>query len=401
MVKKIVHALYFKAGLPVLRTLPVSSTMLGPVRKKHKSLPGWLAARRRAADVRRQAVSDELRWHRAGQEIDQGLPMAAFPHVPANFARNRIHQTPTLFVACLHQARIATARFEVISPDDGIFEDLFYAAEAEGSGYLARSQILPRLPRLQTCDGTFATIATSGAGNYYHWLNDCLTRLWLLEQSGAEGYQLLVPNRLLAFQEQTLALLGFSEARLAPFGEEHWQLRQLLVPSLTNTACQSHPAACRWLAQRLLGALPPRTAARPRKLYVSRKHAAKRRLANEAEIERVLAPRGFETVYTERLTVAEQAALFQQAEAVVSLHGAGLANLLFMQEGRLVVELVPHRRAKTCYVSLARAMGLRYACITDAPEAEGETATGQGHQPDVDVTIPVERLAKALDALGV
>ena len=42
---------------------------------------------------------------------------------------------------------------------------------------------------------------------------------------------------------------------------------------------------------------------------------------------------GFETVYTEELSFAEQVRLFSETRCLVSIHGAGLTNLMFMPPG--------------------------------------------------------------------
>ena len=395
MVKQTARAVYFKVGLPVLRALPFPSTVFGPVTTRHASVPSWIEDSQKKA--RASSVHSLVR-HGEAQAVENEAPVAVFPRVPDNVVRSCLHQAPELYVACLQRARIATEWFEVISPDDGIFEDLFYPNGITGVRSV-RSLVVPRLPRLQVRHGTFATILTKGGNNYYHWVNDSLTRLWLLEQGQPGDYTLIVPATLLSFHRQSLALLGYAEERLAPFGNEHWQVDQLLVPSLTNAASQSNPDACRWLARRLLAAVEHEAARWPRKIYVSRRHASKRRLSNEAELEHVLARRGFEAVCTEHMSFAEQAALFREADVVVAPHGAGLTNILFMQEGRLVVELLPYRRAKTCYYSLASAMRLRYACVTDAPEQPEDEV--QDYQPDADFAVATERVDKALDALGV
>jgi capsular polysaccharide biosynthesis protein len=59
----------------------------------------------------------------------------------------------------------------------------------------------------------------------------------------------------------------------------------------------------------------------------------RRALANEAEILPLLAAKGFETAYPEKLSFAEQIALFGGAEAIVAVDGAALVKLFVVPAG--------------------------------------------------------------------
>jgi len=91
--------------------------------------------------------------------------------------------------------------------------------------------------------------------------------------------------------------------------------------------------------------------------------------------------------------------LFSEAEIVVGPHGAGLTNVMFMPTGGLLVELLAHRRVKPCYFSLASAVGVRYACVSDAPDDKDAVCTGR--QADTNFSIPLERVKLVLDELRV
>ena len=48
---------------------------------------------------------------------------------------------------------------------------------------------------------------------------------------------------------------------------------------------------------------------------------------------------GFKTIVLSNLTFNEQIRVFQNAEAIIGLHGAGFANLIFSKVGTKVIEL--------------------------------------------------------------
>ena len=176
-----------------------------------------------------------------------------------------------------------------------------------------------------------------GSRNYYHWMLDYLPRLAL----AGEDVKLLVNAGRAPFQDECLALLGIGAERLAGAPEG----LQILCDSLYAAAIpvrdmRLDSAALAWLRDvfaplALAGAVP----SPKRRLYVSRKDASLRRVANETEVLDALQPLGFEVIVGGDLSVAEQIRLFSGAEMVVAPNGAAFANLVFAPPGAFVVEL--------------------------------------------------------------
>src|SRR5690625_7442986 len=48
---------------------------------------------------------------------------------------------------------------------------------------------------------------------------------------------------------------------------------------------------------------------------------------------------GFERVFTERMSFAEQVRLMQETSVLAAPHGAGLTNMMFCREGTHVIEI--------------------------------------------------------------
>ena len=75
----------------------------------------------------------------------------------------------------------------------------------------------------------------------------------------------------------------------------------------------------------------------PERVFISRRKATGLRTCNEDELYQVLKPLGFEEVFPEELSVAEQISVFHQAKMIASSEGAALSNLLFIQPGCKVI----------------------------------------------------------------
>ena len=90
-----------------------------------------------------------------------------------------------------------------------------------------------------------------------------------------------------------------------------------------------------------------------KRIYVSRGNAKRRKVINEVQIINLLEKYGFESVKMDNNTLQQQANLFYHAEAIVAPHGAALTNLLFIQPGTKVIELIPDGYVNNCFYVLA------------------------------------------------
>jgi len=99
-------------------------------------------------------------------------------------------------------------------------------------------------------------------------------------------------------------------------------------------------------------------------LLRSAKSSAGRLLENADELEIALNNYGFQVLYAEELPFNRQCSVFHSAEVVVSVHGAGLSNIVFMKPGSLVIELVPSTEVKWHFALIAKICHLNYKSAT-------------------------------------
>ena len=74
--------------------------------------------------------------------------------------------------------------------------------------------------------------------------------------------------------------------------------------------------------------------------------------------------------------MVKQAEIFNNVDVLVSLHGAGLTNMLYMPKDSLVVEIMPKGYAKDTYMNFAKRLKLRYKRLT--ADAEGDEGAKAG-----------------------
>lgn len=258
--------------------------------------------------------------------------------------------------------------------------------------YLRRAyrQSLRSLARAERCDSGW-WVSDVKSGNYYHWFCDAAPKLALIARADRAA-PVLVPEVLasLGYVRMTLELLGLSDVRVVPRGralkpETLWTIDRVGYPGLP------HPAVHHGLGEALRAALGVAERPGERRLWISRRQAAMRRIANEDDLAPVLARHGFEIVSMEALGPHDQARLVASAAIIAGPHGAGLTNMLFMPTGGRVLE-VRVSGNPDCFVYEASALGHRHFSLEGgvAPSARSHSA---------DMTVTPEALDRALAAV--
>ena len=238
-------------------------------------------------------------------------------------------------------------------------------------------------------------------GNYYHWVLNWLSRLIILKMLRPDMLKDPNVSFLMDWRAQAspfidfLQELGLDESRL--IWADHardYLLRDGVLVSFGNQHATS-PAIVEALRESF-APLGRRVAASSiRRLWISRQQLGpnRRRVHNMDDVRPLLQAYGLEEVELEGRSVAEQIALFQNADVIVSVHGAGLTNIIFCPPHCRVLALdtVVHTRfnAAFIYEALAKACGLSYRAlqVRRAPLPDGvERNVANMHNQDLIVS---------------
>ena len=133
-----------------------------------------------------------------------------------------------------------------------------------------------------------------------------------------------------------------------------------------------HAELFRTLVYRRLMIIPRKISERVRVTLLQR---TKRFLTNSLDMESMLRMTGalIRVENLDELTFSEQVELMSSTDLLISPHGAGLTNIIFMQQERAVIELFPSKLwYYELYGKIARNAGLFYAYVL-----------GEETQPDV------------------
>lgn len=219
-------------------------------------------------------------------------------------------------------------------------------------------------------DTTYAVIHTKWF-NYFFWITSSLHRLIILQQSGKE-FTLLYPEEWDSIPYVTESMKAFPNLKIhkIPTGV-HLQVPHLLMPEVRPYSSCLNPKDLLQVKTFFYGYLNKEKQQNnfPSKIYISREKANRRRITNELEITTYLKEQDFSILYFEELSLYEQIAYMQHADIVISLHGAGLTNILFMNSHGKVIELSPNikvmKDVRYPFWRIATLMNLDYSIVFD------------------------------------
>ena len=282
----------------------------------------------------------------------------------------------------------------VLTPDDELIENLsrsypWYLPGCEQhmieSHTLLSSQ--QPLPEARYLSGNVAVLSSLSGHIYYHWMFDVLPRIAILQRSLAEQGKTLddidffiVNNIEKNFQKETLTALGIPLNKvIASDRFPHIQAQHLVAPSFAGHLDWVPTQTLDFLRQSFLkkNATPQQnqpndtayanyseTPQKPRinsqRIYITRSGAKYRHIFNEKAVIEMLSQLGFVSVALETLSVAEQIALFADAEIIVAPHGSGLTNLAFCNAGTTVIECFSPNYVRTDYWMISEALSLHH-----------------------------------------
>lgn len=205
-------------------------------------------------------------------------------------------------------------------------------------------------------DGNWTSLISQWSTGFYHWFMDALPRLALLREFPADT-RVLVPARLAPYQEQTLAWLGL-EKRHRPTHERHLLIENYFFSSPTAMTGCYDAVSIGFLRESFLKHADLFYTP-PRRFYIQRVGQS-RGIINEPEVLDFFRNKGWAIVAMENLTLGQQIRLFSEAEAICTLHGAALTNLVWCKPGCRVLELVADTFINGVYEGIAEQVGVEH-----------------------------------------
>ncbi|MGH8018614.1 MAG: glycosyltransferase family 61 protein [Opitutaceae bacterium] len=237
-----------------------------------------------------------------------------------------------------------------------------------------------RRPPARGIDGPVFPLIGFCPGAHYHWMTEVLYRLHGCLDDLPRDTRFLIPSKVSKVHRDALETFGIGSERLLGMEHhDHFEFSDLWYSSPVTKSGYDVPEVARWVRDVFAahGAredeIAASASARPEMLYITRRLASRRRIVNEAKLIAMLTAAGMACIECEKLSFAEQRAMFSRARIVIAPHGAGLVNLLFAPLGGRLLEIHPEEipTGATCYWSIANALGWSYHHLRGSISARG------------------------------
>ena len=203
--------------------------------------------------------------------------------------------------------------------------------------------------------------------NYSFWITDSLVRLILLEEKGIlSKAKLIYPVEWTEINFVTDALQAFNVKTFKLPKGEHVFSKKLYFPETREWTSSFSPSQIQKVRKRLVSYVNDNNIKShfSDRIYLTRQGRGIRTIENEQEVIELLKGYNFSIVNFEELSFWEQVATMHNATAFISIHGAGFANILFMNEGSFVLELInkayAEKEYKFPFYHLASSLNLKY-----------------------------------------
>lgn len=204
-------------------------------------------------------------------------------------------------------------------------------------------------------------ITTRWSENYHHWLNYVIPKLKYLNTIGSDINTVVVNRLKYPFQKSSLEFLGPRVNVLEASNNYYISVNEAIIPESYPNIYQTklyfnsifHTSYNENKSQDFA------------RIYVSRSYAKKRRILNEEALIESLKLFNFKIIHLEKLSFNQQISLFNNAQIIISAHGAGLTNLYFAKKGSHIIEILPHSNIHDYlhYFELASNLELNYYAI--------------------------------------
>jgi len=250
-----------------------------------------------------------------------------------------------------------------------------------------------------------AVIAQAGHTYYYHWLVEVLGRLALLEINNIE-YDYIYVSSNKKFMQQTLELWGIEPSKIIEASDDFiLEADALIVPSLVAKTQTEFGVArlTHYVPEYILNYVKNKLIQGYKKqknsfdlnfskrVFISRKDAAARKMLNEQEVFNFFEKYGFQEYVLGEMSIIEQIALFEKAEMIIGSLGSGMTNVIFCNPEVKIFDIFQQRCDCTIYY-MCQTLGLEYYPI----KTIGFIDANDGQY---DAIVPLESLEQILQYL--
>ncbi len=206
------------------------------------------------------------------------------------------------------------------------------------------------------------------SNNYFHFIMDGLLKLVLvfaLPQSATKNLKYVISSHesLREWQKDYLGILGIDLEKCVFVDRKPVRVQKLLAVSPRRFQFYYSIDAVRKFRDLVINKLGCSNSEPDKLVYISRTNSNNRHIENEQEFVEELSHLGFRAYVLEEMSVAEQVELFSRARVIVAPHGAGLTNMIYCKQPRVIELFGSDNYFQGFFMTLCLGLGGEYAAI--------------------------------------
>lgn len=195
--------------------------------------------------------------------------------------------------------------------------------------------------------------------NYFHWITDVLPKIILAKQKKLlEDKVIILPSFNSKFQLDSLKKITKNIVY------KNTSSRDLMVKNLlyiSDLHVSGYPRKTYLKKMQSIFVGNSNFNKKPIKIYISRSNSDRRRLSNERELIKILKKKNFRILQMEKIKFYDQIKYCSRASLIISLHGAGLTNLIWMKKKTKLIEIRGSEdKNLNPYFVMCKHLGIKY-----------------------------------------
>ena len=196
--------------------------------------------------------------------------------------------------------------------------------------------------------------------NYFHWITDVIPKvLWAKRNGDLKKNSILLPSFSSNFQIDSLKEISKNIIKIKK--DDKLKITNLQYISEFHPSGFPRPSSLFETKNFYLKNFSASYGSD--KIYISRKNSSRRRLINEDELIKVLSKNKFKIVTMENFSFKEQVKIAAGSKVMISAHGAGLTNLLWMKKKSSLIEIRDFDDVTlNAYYVMCYNLGIKYNC---------------------------------------
>lgn len=212
--------------------------------------------------------------------------------------------------------------------------------------------------------GTSVVLNNLFGENYFHFVNQVVAKIPLFDGffDLANADHFVVPSKLADFMRDWFTLAGIDLSKIVPMEPAGFACDHIVMASNPSPFGMMQDWTVRYLRD-----LPPvqPSPVSSKRIFVTRADAVswRRHLTNREEVAELAAKLGFETVTMDGRPIAEQAAIWREAEVILVVHGAAQCNQIFCKPGTHIIEMLPRNHVESCFSAMSQSLRLNHHIV--------------------------------------